>query len=268
MFCNIKRLTACVVMCLLSSLFLVGFEEGGPKTFSVIDSDGNEVVYTSSKKTIGEALKALDIPHRKNRVYPEVSRSLSEDMRVYVLDRGEKIHVKDTFVNPPVEYFDDYNLDYGMQKIEQEGKHGRVDIVSKVVENDDGSTTVTEIGREYTMEPTRQIVRRGMLGAVKTPEGIKRYSKKMKVQATAYTIHCGNGDGVTSIGLIPKRGIVAVDPEVIPYYTKMYVPGYGVALAGDCGGAIQGHIIDVFVDSYDEAWDWGRKNIEIYILEE
>ncbi len=268
MFRNIKKLTACVVMCLLSTLFLVGFEEGGPKSFSVIDSNGNEVEYTSSKDTVGEALKSLDIPHRRNRVYPEVSRSLRNDMRVYVLKRGEKLHVADSIVNPPVEYFDDHNLDYGMEKIEQKGHHGVEHVISKIVETEDGSEKLTELGREVVLKPTQHVIRRGMLGAIKTPEGIKRYSKKMKVQATAYTIHCGNGDGVTSIGLIPKRGIVAVDPKVIPYRTKLYVPGYGLAIAGDCGGLIKGNIIDVFVDSYDEAWKWGRKNIEIYILED
>ena len=68
--------------------------------------------------------------------------------------------------------------------------------------------------------------------------------------------------------LVPVRGIVAVDPHVIPYYTKMYVPGYGVAMAGDTGGAIVGNRIDLFMDSYEEAINWGRRDVEVYILED
>lgn len=50
----------------------------------------------------------------------------------------------------------------------------------------------------------------------------------------------------TAIGIVPYEGIVAVDPSMIPYYTKMYIPGYGIAMAGDTGGDMVGNRIDVF----------------------
>ena len=85
-------------------------------------------------------------------------------------------------------------------------------------------------------------------------------------EATAYTWG-GGASGHTSVGLWPKRGIVAVDPRVIPYYTKLYIPGYGMAIAGDTGGAIVGTRIDLFMDSLYECYQWGRRDVEIYILE-
>lgn len=60
-----------------------------------------------------------------------------------------------------------------------------------------------------------------------------RYNKVMTMEITAYTLGEGSGTGRTSIGLVPYEGIVAVDPRVIPYYTKLYIPGYGIAMAGD-----------------------------------
>ena len=54
---------------------------------------------------------------------------------------------------------------------------------------------------------------------------------------------------------------------MIPYYTKMYIPGYGMAIAGDTGGAIVGHRIDLFMESLYECYQWGRRDVEIYILE-
>ena len=64
-----------------------------------------------------------------------------------------------------------------------------------------------------------------------------------------------------------EHGIIAVDPHVIPYGTRVYIPGYGFAVAGDTGGAIVGNRIDLFMDSYHDAISFGRRNVEMYILE-
>lgn len=91
----------------------------------------------------------------------------------------------------------------------------------------------------------------------------RRIVKEMVVEATAYT-HTGNR---TFTGIWPYEGIVAVDPNVIPLGTEMYVEGYGFAKAADTGGLIKGNIIDVFMDTRDKAINWGRRNVKIYILE-
>ncbi|MDD6164390.1 MAG: 3D domain-containing protein, partial [Anaerovibrio slackiae] len=60
--------------------------------------------------------------------------------------------------------------------------------------------------------------------------------------------------------------IVAVDPDVIPLGTKVYIPGYGTAVAADTGGAIRGNKIDLCMESYGEAINFGRRSVEVYIL--
>ncbi|MGL5754688.1 MAG: 3D domain-containing protein [Paraclostridium sp.] len=83
----------------------------------------------------------------------------------------------------------------------------------------------------------------------------------MSVVATAYA-----GDSITSTGTIPKWGTIAVDPRIIPYGTKVYIPQFGQTfVAEDCGGAIKGNKIDIFMNSENEAYDWGRRTIDIYI---
>lgn len=67
--------------------------------------------------------------------------------------------------------------------------------------------------------------------------------------------------------MVPYEGIVAVDPRVIPYYTKLYIPGYGIAMAGDTGGAIRGNRLDVFMHDWHRAIQWGRRTLDVYILE-
>ncbi len=84
--------------------------------------------------------------------------------------------------------------------------------------------------------------------------------------ATAYTAACGGCDGMTAIGRRAGHGIVAVDPRVIPLGTRLYIPGYGPAIAGDTGGAIVGHRIDLGFDSWRDAMLFGRRDVEVYRL--
>ncbi|WP_371925831.1 3D domain-containing protein [Halobacillus sp. A5] len=95
--------------------------------------------------------------------------------------------------------------------------------------------------------------------------------KTVKVEATAYTAFCEGCSGITKTGLDlredPEQKVIAVDPEVIPLGSKVRVPGYGEAIAGDTGGAIQGHRIDLFMEENGDAMDYGRKQIEVEIIE-
>ncbi|MDQ7789925.1 MAG: 3D domain-containing protein [Eubacteriales bacterium] len=84
--------------------------------------------------------------------------------------------------------------------------------------------------------------------------------------ATAYTPECGNGDGVTATGSIPRPGVAAVDPSVIPLGTELHIEGYGYARAEDTGGVIKGDKIDVFFPSRGEALRWGKRAVEVQIL--
>lgn len=86
----------------------------------------------------------------------------------------------------------------------------------------------------------------------------------MIFEATAYT-WTGNR---TATGTWPSRGTIAVDPEVIPLGTRLHIEGYGEAVAEDTGGAIRGHIIDLYMESEDECWDWGRRTVKVRIIEE
>lgn len=88
-----------------------------------------------------------------------------------------------------------------------------------------------------------------------------------QMEATAYLPADGNGDGLTATGVPAAYGVAAVDPEIIPLGTRIFVPGYGIALAADVGGAIDGHIVDLCYEDYDEAIEFGRRDVEVYLLE-
>lgn len=94
----------------------------------------------------------------------------------------------------------------------------------------------------------------------------KDYKKVMTMQSTAYTPDIGP-TGMTYSGNYAGKGHAAVDPNVIPIGSVVFVEGYGYALADDIGGSIKGNIIDVGVDNLKQAQQWGNRTVKVYLIE-
>lgn len=94
--------------------------------------------------------------------------------------------------------------------------------------------------------------------------------KQFTAEATAYTAFCNGCSGVTATGIDlranPNQKVIAVDPNVIPLGSTVYVEGYGTAIAGDTGGAINGNRIDVFIPNRSEALKFGRRSVTVQVL--
>ena len=92
------------------------------------------------------------------------------------------------------------------------------------------------------------------------------YKEVYTMMSTAYA-----GDTITYMGTTPVRdpdGIstIAVDPSIIPLGSKVYIPGYGLAIASDTGGLIKGNRIDLFLNSEDECINWGVQKVSLYLI--
>lgn len=87
--------------------------------------------------------------------------------------------------------------------------------------------------------------------------------RTMTMEATAYN----DPGGITASGTRTRVGAVAVDPRVIPLGTRLYIEGYGYATAEDTGGAIKGNIIDLYMNSNSEVYNWGRRPVKVTILD-
>lgn len=101
---------------------------------------------------------------------------------------------------------------------------------------------------------------------VETSRGAETYVDAFTMEASAYLPSDGNGDGITALGIPATYGVAAVDPRVIPLGTRLYIEGYGEAIAADTGGAIRGGKIDLCMESYGEAMNFGRRNVTVYVL--
>lgn len=96
----------------------------------------------------------------------------------------------------------------------------------------------------------------------------KTINKEMICSATAYTSNAGS---LTASGSVAKRipnGIstVAVDPDVIPLGSVLYIEGYGYAVAADTGSAIKGNDVDLYFSSDDDCDDWGVRSVKVTVL--
>jgi len=97
----------------------------------------------------------------------------------------------------------------------------------------------------------------------------QNWSKVLDLTATAYgpgTKDNGKWDNLTYVGTTVRKGVVAVDPKVIPMGTKLWIEGYGEAIAEDQGSAIKGNRVDLAFNSRQEALDYGIKNVKAYVL--
>ncbi|KAB8137674.1 LysM peptidoglycan-binding domain-containing protein [Gracilibacillus oryzae] len=157
---------------------------------------------------------------------------------------GEELTIKESAENN-----EDSDQDSDQEKAEQEAK---VTVASTPEATDPAEVKTTEVKKQ---EKTSNQEKSG---------------KTINVTATAYTAKCAGCSGITATGINllenPNMKVIAVDPNVIPLGSRVYVEGYGEAIAGDTGGAINGNKVDLHVPTKQEALNWGRRQVQVTIL--
>ena len=172
-------------------------------------------------------------------------------------------------------------LDKGVTSVARDGKAGVREKTYRIITEDGKQIAKQLIKDVIAQNPLDKIVEVGTVLNYKTSRGdTLRYSKVLSMKATAYTSSFedtgkspgDDGFGRTFTGITAKRGVIAVDPRVIPLGTRVYVetPGkaadYGYAVAADIGSAIKGNKIDVYLDTNGQVYSWGVKKVKVYIL--
>lgn len=230
---------------------------------------GRTTEYTIGRKTVRDVLNAVGVDYKGFQVYPGLDTEVTPDMTIHIISPTNKLTTETRDIPYEVEMRNNDNLPRGRQNVISPGQNGQEKVTYREIKV--GSETVRqELNREVLSEPVPEIVEVGTgnnLNMIETSRGFVRYRSARTVEASAYTMAEGSGTGLTSTGVVPYHGVVAVDPDVIPYGTRMYIPGYGFAVAADCGGAINGDTIDLFMEDYGDAISWGRRDVTVYFLE-
>lgn len=116
--------------------------------------------------------------------------------------------------------------------------------------------------------PVTGVVDDATLAAMHRAEPLSsRGMRIIPMQASGYSAYDPGNSYYTATGSFLRRGIVAVDPNMIPLGTRLFIPGYGYAVADDTGGAIVGTRIDLAFDTHEEALWFGRRNVVVYIVD-
>jgi uncharacterized protein YabE (DUF348 family) len=204
-----------------------------------------------------------------DEINPALDTEITNDLNINLV----KVEVKNELANEAIEFDvvveSDSNLDSGLEEVKQDGASGEREVNYEIVYKDGKEFSRSVKSSKVIAEPVNKIVAQGTRKAFASRDGqLLDYKSVIYCESTAYS-----GGGVTATGTVPVRdpnGIstIAVDPRVIPLGSLVYVEGYGKAVAADTGGAIKGNIIDVYVNSQEEAYSsWGRKyNVPVYIL--
>lgn len=228
---------------------------------------------STAETTVGDVLREQGVKLKpQDVVVPGPSQPVTEGMEI---DLGlVERQVKDVKRKIPASVHTDYTdtLNVGEIIDVQEGRDGEEELQTESYRLN-GEEAFEKVLKSTVLTPEKDAkVLEGTAFRQKLYPLKKRarVRKIIELQATAY--YPGPEDtwpyasGITASGLKAGYGVVAVDPRVIRLKTQLYIEGYGYAIAADTGGGIKGKKIDLCFDTYQEAVQFGRKNVKVYIL--
>lgn len=222
---------------------------------------------TTGKPTVGEVLEELGIPDSGTSVTPNRNTKIAKDINIKVVNVAEKI--SERTVEEPFQIIrqPDSRMEVGQEEVAASGEAGSK--VIKVKEHfEDGVKVSEETLEERIIKPAQpKIIKVGARDTIDTSRGAMRFRGIKYMNASAYLPTDGGGHGITATGMAARHGIVAVDPSVIPLGSRLYIPGYGLAIAADTGGDINGNRIDLCMEDYYDAISFGRREVKVYILD-
>jgi len=245
--------------------------------------DGKDVDVKTYKDTVKEVLSdnAISVDENDKFVESQFGDKIVPNMDISIVRVDKKTVTEASSISFKTITKENNRLDLGTKNTVRQGKEGvREKIYNVVYEN--GKQTAKQLMKDIiSTNPLDKIVEIGTVLNYKTSRGdTLRFSKAMDMKSTSYTASFADtgkspgdpGFGITATGRQVKKGIIAVDPRVIPLGTRVYVelPGtaadYGYAIAADVGGAIKGNIIDVYLGTTGEVNAWGVRKVKVYIL--
>jgi resuscitation-promoting factor RpfB len=239
-----------------------------------IVADGRTIWTRTRGETVAAVLNQEGILLQgKDRVTPALDATFAEDTAIQVTRVREELKIMQQVTPFETVWVPADDMPIDSSEIVNAGQNGVTKSRYRIV-YENGQ----EIGESFEDEwldqvPEDKTVAYGtaiQTTTIDTPEGPVEYWRHFRALATSYSAATSGKPkdhpryGITRSGLPAGYGIIAVDPKVIPLGTKVYVPGYGVAIAGDTGGAVIGRHVDLGFDE-DDPPIWYRW-VDVYLL--
>lgn len=256
------------------------------KAFPVIlNNGGKEEKIWATEGTVEDVLEKQEIEYNESdRIEPGLDEEVEEDMEISVTYiKKETQEVEEKIPYETIEK-NDSSMPKGEAEVKTEGQEGKVLKTYEITYENGEEVSRDVIGKDILKESKNKVV---MVGT-KTPKPSKKSTKKstkkssgssnssnssgrtLTMEATAYGPDCAGCSGISATGMNLTNGarVIAVDPNVIPLGSRVWVEGYGEAIAADTGGAIKGNRIDVLMESEAKAAsNWGRRTVQVKILD-
>lgn len=249
--------------------------------------DNKEFNIKSTPKNIAIMLNCQNITlSDTDKVSPPIETKISTGMNV-VITRVKTETIKQT---KPIEFKTVIKKDNkslkSQSKVSQKGIQGKKSLTLNLTYENGKEVSRKMISEVIVNKPQNKIIVQGTMPQVAISRGDSSISSKktvnvddakssgkiINVKATAYWAFNGVNNTYTSSGAKAVRNpsgysTIAVDPGIIPLGTKLYVEGYGNAIASDKGSGIKGNFIDVYFNTRKEALNWGVKYLKVQILD-
>ena len=251
---------------------------------------GKTALVSSQGETVGELLRRLELElTADDRLSHDLEEPVFDGMELTV-DRI--VTCRETFaaaVSHETRYVTDASLPAGAETVLIQGQDGELLRTAEVTYVNGTATRCSILSETMLRQPVAEVIGVGTGavsggkepadmpvigdGYITLPTGeVLTYTRSDTVEATAYT-HTDKGcDLTTATGTTVRWGTVAVDPSRIPYGTRMFIIAndgsyvYGIATAEDCGGDIKGDRMDLYMPTYEQCREFGRRRCTLYFL--
>lgn len=238
-----------------------------------ITVDGTTITGESSAFTVQELLQEKGIvTNELDRVMPEPATPLAKDMVIRIVRIHHELEEEEVVIPFSTITIPRQDQLAGYQRTLVLGTNGLL-VNTYLVIYEDGILVDKQLqNTEERISTVNQVIEYG--ATLQLANGDFHFTKSAMMSTSGYcscSLCTGKnpgdyGYGITASGLTQGYGVVGVDPKTIPFGTKLYIEGYGFAVAGDTGGAIyEGHI-DLGFTSHADAVAWAWQNVMVYFL--
>ncbi|MDE6728913.1 MAG: G5 domain-containing protein, partial [Oscillospiraceae bacterium] len=252
------------------------------RAFTVyVNADGETHKITTVGGTVEDILKKAGVKLRESdAINAAINDEVIANMEITVTRIRHAERTAEEEIPFGIKYIDDPNSNSGTEKLISAGINGSRTITYKDTYVDGKLMSSVKIAEEVTKQPVSQVTKRGIALASpynsNTPDSVKlvngipeNYTRVLSGKATAYYAPAGS---LTASGRKAVIGTVAVNPNVIPYGSELYIVStdglvYGYAIAADTGGGMMsGHaLVDLFMANYSDCCQWGVHTVNVYV---
>lgn len=248
-----------------------------------INDGGEEQKVWTTGGSVGGLLDTHEIilNEKLDKIKPALDKSLKRDTAITITRVEKTKDIIEADIDFKIEKKEDNTLAKGKEKVVSEGQTG-ITVKTFEVTKENGKEVDRELIHEEVKEASKNKV--VAIGTKAPPQKLVTLAEETTtnssdnsasgevfyMNATAFSASCKGCSGITATGLNlnanPNMKVIAVDPSVIPLGTKVWVEGYGNAIAGDTGGSIKGNRIDVHMPSSADASRYGWKKVQVKVL--